>query len=382
MGEKHPELAQQMVEKALSENLTIKQQLGRVVGGLYRSNIEIAWSYIKSWVNSDDLVLWLAVAGSYYFLDWSVFQDKEWEVLYCLVTKQSSQVDLKILELISRFAPHNPLRSIEFFKIIAARGDENVLLCVAQVLFRSFKDSQNGWGKKFIASEVFLNIVQNFERLSCLDYASEQCLAILGKIDPMKVIDFIERRIIIKGEQHERSEYYEAINLPYSLVAKSIQSSTEYSNVLRRVRDWMLREDVWLYKAPKVLKEIAGSLSEPLYSVLMEWVKSGDVQKLHAVAKILRVFNSGQLFYSLSREIICNTNNEIILSYIRTSINSTPGVIVGGFSNHPRQRQEEISSWLEDENFRVRRFANRMKQSLQQDLERELETEEFEKRNW
>jgi hypothetical protein len=326
--------------------------------------------------------LWLAVAGSYHFLDWSVFQDKEWEVLYRLINKKSSQVDLKILELISRFAPHNPLRSIEFLKIIANRSDENVLLRVAEVLSWSFKYSQDGWGKQFITSEDLLNIVQNFERLSRLDYAAEECLAIMGKIDPMNVIDFIERRIIIQAEQHRITEYYEAIHLPYSLVAKSIQSSTEYSNVLRRVRDWMLREDVWLYKAPKVLKEIAGSLSEPLYSVLMEWVKSGDVQKLHAVAKILRVFNSGQLFYSLSREIICITNNEIILSYISTSINSTPGVIVGGFSNHPRQRQEEISSWLEDENFRVRRFANRMKQSLQEYLERELETEEFEERNW
>ncbi|WP_414571621.1 ATP-binding protein [Nostoc sp. CCY 9925] len=382
LGEKHPELAQQMIEKALYENLTIKQQLGRIIGGLYRSNLELAWSYIKSWVDSDDQVLWLAVAGSYHFLNWSVFQDKEWEVLYCLITKQSSPVDLKIIELISRFAPHNPLRSIEFLKIIANRGDEGVLLRLAEVLSWSCKYSQDGWGKKFITSEDFLNIVQNFERLSRLDYAAEECLAILGKIDPMKVIDFIERRIIIQGEQHGISEYYEAIHLPYSLVAKSIQSSTEYSNVLRRVRDWMLRKDVWFYKTPKVLKEIAISLSEPLYSVLIEWVKSGDVHKLYAVAKILRVFNSGQLFYSLSREIICNTNDEIILSYIRTSIGSTPGAIWGGFSNHARQRQEEISSWLEDENFRVQRFANKMKQSLQQDLERELETEKFEERNW
>ena len=382
VGEKHPELAQQIVEKALYENLTIKQQLGRIIGGLYRSNLEVAWSYIKSWVDSDDQVLWLAVAGSYHFLDWSVFQDKEWEVLYCLITKQSSPVDLKIIELISRFAPHNPLRSIEFLKIIANRGDEGVLLRLAEVLSWSCKYSQDGWGKKFITSEDFLNIVQNFERLSRLDYAAEECLAILGKIDPMKVIDFIERRIIIQAEQYGISEYYEAIHLPYSLVAKSIQSSTEYSNVLRRVRDWMLRKDVWFYKTPKVLKEIAISLSEPLYSVLMEWVKSGDVHKLHAVAKILRVFNSGQLFYSLSREIICNTNDEIILSYIRTSIGSTPGAISGGFSNNARQRQKEISSWLEDENFRVRRFANKTKQSLQQDLERELEIEKFEERNW
>lgn len=382
LGEKKPELAQQMVEQALSKNLTIKHHLGSVIGGLYQSNLEVAWSYIKSWVDGNELVLWLAVAGSYHFLDLSRFQEEEWEILHRLTTKQSSLVDRKILQLISRFVPYNPRLSVKLLKIIATSGDESVLLGVADALSWSFKSFQNEWGMKFIASQDFLDIIQNFERLSHLNYAAEECLELLGKIEPMQVIDFIERRIKIKAEQCEIGEYYEAIHFPYSRAVESIRSSTEYPDILRRVRDWMLREGFWFFETPEVLKEIAGSLSEPLYSILMEWVKSSKIQKVLAVAKILREFNSGQLFYRLSREIICNTNDEIVLGSIRASIGSTPGVIFGGFSNPIRQRLEEISPWLEDKNLRVRLFARQMEELLQQDLKPVLGYEEFEKRNW
>jgi hypothetical protein len=146
----------------------------------------------------------------------------------------------------------------------------------------------------------------------------------------------------------------------------------------------MLREGFWFYETPDVLKKIAGSLEEPLYSVLMEWIESGDIQKVHGVAEILQKFNSGQLFYSLCREIICCTNDEAVKNSISRAISSTPGILsIGrGFSTFNRQRLEEITPWLQDENFRVRSFAKRMKESLEQDLERELGREEFEERNW
>ncbi|MBD2771310.1 hypothetical protein [Iningainema tapete] len=382
LGEKNPEFAQQMVEQALSKNLTIKHHLGPVIGGLYQSNLEVAWSYIKSWVDGDELVLWLAVAGSYHFLDSSRFQEEEWEILHRLTTKQSSLVDYKILQLISRFVPYNPQLSVKLLKIIATSDDESVLLGVADALSWSFKSFQAEWGIKFITSQDFLDILRNFERLSHLNYAAEECLELLGKIEPMQLIDFIERCIKIKAEQREIGEDYETIHFPYSRAVESIRSSTEYPDILRRVRDWMLREDFWFFETPKVLKEIAGSLSESLYNILMEWVRLGEVQKLNAVVKILCKFNSGQLFYHLSREIICNTNYEIVLGSIRASINSTPGMIFGGFSNFIKQRLEEISPWLKDENLRVRSFARQMEELLQQNLESELESEEFEERNW
>jgi hypothetical protein len=192
------------------------------------------------------------------------------------------------------------------------------------------------------------------------------------------LLSFIEQRVVNKAKNYNTNRCY----FPYSIALESIGYSVEYPDILRRVRDWMLREGFWFDETPGVLKEIAGSLKEPLYSVLMEWVNSGDVQKVCAVTKVLEKFNSGQLFYSLCREIICQTNDEAVLDSISCSINLTPVAIVGGLSTLKRRRLQEINPWLQDENFRVRSFAKRMKESLEQDLERELGREEFEERNW
>jgi hypothetical protein len=383
LGEKYPNLlAPQLVEKAITRNLSLKHHLGHVIGGLYQSDLEVAWSYVKSWTDSDDPILWFAVAKSYHFLDWSRFQNREWEVLYDLTTKQSSPVDCQILEVISRFAPYNPQEAINLIKILAASSDESILLRVADVLCSSVESIGDKWGLKFIHNDDFVAIVQKFESLSRLDYAVEVCLNQLGKIAPIELLNFIEQRLVNTAKNSGANKYYNPIHFPYSIALKSIRSSLKYHDILRRVRDWMLREGFWFYETPDVLKEIAGSLEEPLYSVLMEWIESGDIQKVHAVAKILQEFKSGQLFYSLCREIICRTNDKAALDSISCSISSTPGAIFGRFSTFYRRRLEEITPWLQDENFRVRSFAKQMKESLEQNLERELGCEEFEERNW
>jgi hypothetical protein len=384
LGEKHPNLAQQLIEKAISENISLKHHLGHVIGGLYKSDLEVAWSYVQFWIDSNDPLLWLAIAKSYTYLNWSQFQNREWEVLHDLTTKQSSPVDNQILELISRFALCNPQEAINFMKIFAASPDESVLLRVADVLCSSFESIGDKWGLKFIQDECFVAIVENFDRLSRLDYAVEVCLNRLGKIAPIKLLNLIEQRLVNKSKNSGSNKYYNAIHFPYSVALKSIRSSLEYPDILRRVRGWMLRDDFWFYETPDVLKEFSGSLEEPLYSVLMEWIQSGDIQKVYAVAQILQSFNSGQVFYSLCREIICHTNDEAVKNSISISINSTPGAnfVERGFSTFNRQRLEEITPWLQDENFRVRIFAKRMEELLHQNLERELGREEFEERNW
>ena len=51
-------------------------------------------------------------------------------------------------------------------------------------------------------------------------------------------------------------------------------------------------------------------------------------------------------------------------------------------SNFPRQRIEEISPWLDDENFQVKRFAKQVYESLNQYLEREEAKEKLRECNW
>ena len=382
LGEQ-PHLAQQLIEQAIAEKLALKHHLGPVVAGLRTSESQVAWTYIQTWVNSDDPIMWLAVEDSYRFVNWSDLDTREWEVLRHLVAKGSSLVDGAILWLLRQFAPYNSDLAVELLKTMANRGDENILRHIAQVL--SVRKSREGWLVEFAHSQDYLEIIQNFERLPWLDSETEECLNRLGQVAPKQVVDFIERRINTKTQRRAEDVHYRVFPLSSSLATSSIQCSPEYSDVLRRVRDWMLREDGWFYfETPHVLKAIAVNLEGPLYTVLMEWINSGDIHKQKAVARILQEFNAGQAFYHMSRELLLQTRvkDKVILSDLQTAIYSAPGATFGPFSNHTQQRLEEISHWLQDENLQVRHFANQIVTLLQEDLERQLAHEDFEKRTW
>ncbi|MDF5713905.1 MAG: hypothetical protein PUP93_08435 [Rhizonema sp. NSF051] len=378
----HFNLAEQLVQQVLDKNLFLKQHLGFILAGMRSCNQEVARSYVRSWIEQDDPVLWVAIAISYRFIDWSQPQlEEEWHILRQLVAKQSSVVDPALFWSIQQLAPNQSDLAVELLKTLAARGNENILHQVAEVV--SWQIGNNDYAVKFDNLQDLLEIIQNFNRLSYLKYNAEECLKRLLNIAPMQVIDFIKSRIKVKFSGHSTKDYYESFPKPFSHIFDDIKSKQEYPEILRNIRDWMLQDDVIIqYEAPDLLRGVALNLEGELYIVLMEWVNSGDVAKIRAVARILRKFNFGQNFYNLSREIILRTQDEEVLSSIHAAIRSTPSVVVGPMSNFYKQRREEVLPWLNDESFRVRNFANKLKNSLQNNIEREEAEEQLRERNW
>src|SRR6266700_1597175 len=94
-----------------------------------------------------------------------------------------------------------------------------------------------------------------------------------------------------------------------------------------------------------MLATIAGYLDEVLYNVLLEWVVLEDTQKQKIVAQILFMFNDGQAFYDLSREIIIRTDEESTLSAISGAITSTPllSTPMDSSTQFHRKRIEDLS---------------------------------------
>jgi hypothetical protein len=382
LGEEHPDLAQQLIDHAIAEELTLKHHLGLVVAGLRKSTSEIAEGYLRRWITSDDTILWLATAHSYRFVDWAQMKTEGWEILGQLVAHDSPAVDHEVVWLTRRYASYNPDLAVEVMRTMATRGDKAILQRIADVLSWS-NDTREGWAIEFENPQDYLEIIQNFERLPYLDFHVERCLDRLGQIAPMHVMDFIEQRITVADERKIEDEQYTAVPFQFTRPMDSIRNSAEYTDVLRRARDWVLRDDFsFRWESPHVLKAISGGLDETLHAVLMEWVESGEVEKLQGVAAILREFNEGGAFYDLSREIIRRTDDERVLSSIGSAISSTPGIISGPMSAFYQKRLEAISPWIEDEDSRVRRFANRIANSLQATIEREQAEEELERRSW
>ncbi len=382
LSEEYPDLAQKLVDRAIAEKLTLKHHLGHAIAGFRKRAPEIADGYLRHWVTSDDTILWLATAHSYRFMDWAQMKSEDWEILRQLVAHDSAAVDHEVIGLTWQYVFYNPDLAVEVLKTMAVRGDKAILQRIADVL-SWLDDTQEGWTIEFEDPQDYLEIIQNFERLPYLDFDVEICLDRLGQIAPMRVIDFIEQRIAAAHERKTEDEQYTAVPFQFTRTMDSIRNSAEYTDVLRRVRDWVLRDDFsFRWEAPHVLKAISGGLEETLCAVLMEWVNSGEVEKLRSVAAILQEFNEGSAFYDLSHEIIRRTDDREVLGSIAGALGSTPGVISGPMSAFYQKRLEATSAWLEDEDSRVRRFANRIANSLQTTIEREQAEEELERRSW
>ena len=165
LGEGYPDLARQLIERTVAEDLTLKHHLGFVIAGLRRGAPDMAWAYIEAWLTSDDPTLWLAVASSYRFVDWSDLQTHEWDVLRHLTAKGAAPVDFEIIGLTWRLAPHNPDLAIELLKMLAARGDESILRYIAIALTRP-DDTPDGWAIKFANPQDYLDILHNFRAAS------------------------------------------------------------------------------------------------------------------------------------------------------------------------------------------------------------------------
>lgn len=381
LSEKQPLFAHKLIHHALESNSPLKHFIGFVLTGLRVSDRSAVQKYIDAWLNSNDPILWTVVAHCYELGDWNQADEEDWRTLRRLLAFGNEPVDSRLLWMAWRYAHYNPELAVETVMTIASRGSNLMLHGVAEILaFPS--DNRQGWAIEFSNPDDLWIVVQNLQRLPSLDSHVEEVLNRLGATHPSRVIDFIEERIKATETRKSQEANYEPIPFQLSRATQSIRTSEEYPLILRRLLDWQLRDNVWFQlEGRQVIKEIAGMIDPTLYEVLMEWISSGDKQKVLAVAHILSEFNKETDFYNLCREIILRTDDEDILGTIMGVIRTTPEVISGpmyGFY----QRLNEVTPWLNDENFRVRRFAQRVVTILRNDIERDKAQEEYEERQW
>lgn len=384
IGERKPGLAKRIISDTVEQNLTLKRHLSFLAAGIRVAAPDMARQYIDEWSVSSDEALVLAAAHSFQLVDWSQSAEEDWKQIRQLAQRNIRSVNLQIIWLTSFFAPHNQSLAVEVIKKIAATADAVVLGQIAQRLSWPARD-HDGWIIQFNNPQDFVEVVQNFIRLPHLDFHVEECLNRLGAISPWAVLDFIEARI---NEQRRRRELkdednYDAISFSMGRAFQDIRGHPEYVNILRRIRDWTTHTDPLMrWESERLLHEVAGVLDDANERVLMEWVASGDLDKMRRVAHILHEFNSGPGFYRIGRELIARTDDEQISGALIAAIGTTPGVISGPFSAFHRQRIQEIEPWLSDDNFRVRAFAQRVIAIERESLEQELAREALEERRW
>lgn len=381
LAEQRPRVALQLVAVALERGLGFKPHLGYVAAGLYRSAPKEARGLTDAWVDSGDPDLWLAVAVSGHFGKWHESDAEDRRVLRALVAKESKPVDFEVLRLIWPRSRFDPRTCVQVLQAVAKRGDTDVIHQLAEVT-GLLDQGEGAFAIEREFADEFVGIVQAFKRLPSLDHDVQRCLDKLAQVDPMLLIQFVEDRIDLASEQQKQEHAYDAIPFQFLSATESIRGSPRLPDVLRHVRDWMLRDDgPFSLEAPSLLSQLAPGLAGPMREVLMEWIEDGARDELWAVLRVLREFNSGRDFYDLCREIIVRVDDDDLFSEIACIISTTPSVVTGSMAGFFEQRLEEVSPWLSDEDHRVRRFGQRMAQYLRVSIEREQARDALEKRS-
>jgi hypothetical protein len=211
-GERYPVLARRVVEEVVAGDLSRKGHLSYLLAGLRRGDPGAARMYMTTWNETEDVLLHEAIAWSYFYVEWSSLAPQEWEMLDHLAIQGPLRVHLILLRLIPLFAPNHPDQAVKCLRLVAASGEVAALERMAELLTRTHPSEQK-WAIELPDPQDYLYFCQQLERLPALDESAQRCLYRLGPIEPMWVVDLLERRICIRVEQQYQDTYYQAIPL-------------------------------------------------------------------------------------------------------------------------------------------------------------------------
>jgi hypothetical protein len=204
-------------------------------------------------------------------------------------------------------------------------------------------------------------------RLSRLDDYVAWCLEEVSSLSPTFVVDFFEARI---AEGTRGTEAVPAF--PGASPLTALQHAPEYSDLLRRVRDWTLRtEGNFWYYAPRLFALVSGGIDDTVIEVLRERLETGDIEHIRRTAWLIRECNGNPRYMELAREIlIAARGDEETEDLVHSGIQHQEGVTFGTMAERVEGRIASLADWLLDDDLYVRRFANRAGATMRELAER------------
>lgn len=239
---------------------------------------------------------------------------------------------------------------------------------------------------------VLLNTLEKSERaevlttltsLPELDYQAEEVLYELGKHDVQAIIDFLVCRLrharILAKQKRETDEgsqdRFEAIPFQLSKLSELLSQAPEA--LLAALRVDFDSEDRYMfsYRGARVIKSAFPEFETTLEESVLQYVKRGDDNDIEFVIGILRAYDGSPAILVVCKEIIkALPGHSANWKEVAVAIEST-GVVSGeyGMVEAYKQKLQQMSCWLSDEDERVRSFAEWLTVGLQSLIEQETQ---------
>jgi hypothetical protein len=215
-------------------------------------------------------------------------------------------------------------------------------------------------------------ILDNLFWLQKVDYHAEEILCVIAKRSPVLVIQFFCNRLSKEKDEGDKGRY-DAIPFGFHTLSEPLsQHPVQAVNAVLDTYDG--NYGLFIYRGARLLKNIFPDFPPQLQQKLLEVIQSKEKRDLLFVMAILRDYDGNPIIQNFCKEIVKILPDGSDLTNELNVILFSTGVVSGeyGFVEAYKQKIEEIKPWLQDENPRVKGFA----QNYIVDLEKMIEYEQ------
>jgi hypothetical protein len=272
-----------------SGNQALQHSIVAPMAKWLQSDPDQAFRAIQAALDSGQEALCLGIANGYWhnwFYSSGQYPERHMEVLERLVRSSAAAVRRLALEALRNAPPSHAGPAVAMI-VGADYADDGALLDAALGVF----DRQNGLDPALLTDadvRALLEKAAAVQTLSRGAYHIDQFLGFACKAAPGAVVECLLSRIA-RSASGDAPEGYEPLpHTGFYAGLNALSASTEYANLLRQVRDAVLRPE-WQYHVcvPELYALVSESFSEASLGVLGEWVESGEPEKIVGAARLL-----------------------------------------------------------------------------------------------
>lgn len=380
IGKRKPQIAQALIDQSLTKADALKKFAAEFIRGIRKSTSpDIAGNYVHEWLSGRDQMLLLQIPNTYWRVDEKSLDSGDVEIFETLQNcemedeKQRQELDRSIMSNIGWIYKTNPDKTIDIICKLFKRADHNSILHHMNKLWWSRGQIDlSQWDLS-----VFEDLLQTFVDIPVLNDNAVYILAQYGQKTPLELVPFFERRVA-KQKQMKADSYPRYHAIPrLKAFAETYQDYPQYVDVLKQILGWFKKHDYnYDTAAAELISGIAPELGGSLKQTLMEFIKSGDKEKILAVMKVLEKFPEDSVSDELCKQAVKHAEGQnelrdqigsIIVNRVRVSWGLDGAVKT--FQN----LKGRVIPWCEDENHYVRAFAQRIIPKIESRIEYEKE---------
>lgn len=212
-------------------------------------------------------------------------------------------------------------------------------------------------------------VLSNLILLEKIDYHAEEVLRPIAEKHPQEILHFFKQRIDIGSNSNKQIKSYEAI--PFNFHRLTQPLANHLNTVLATVSDWCNGDDhLFRIYVAKLISNIFPKYTSELNTSLLKLVSDGNEKDYRMVIAILCNYKGTPEINNICKDIISKLpeKSDLLISISNTMQNT--GIVEGeyGLVKALEEKKESISSWLDDSNPKVKKFAEKYKANLDKQI--------------